>query len=222
MTKQDDKKVYKLKEISKFVETSKNESEDSYVPTLKKILTKNQAKIHTIGKPKDETVEDMYNHLVNEAVKANCLMEIEVYVARLERRISKLQRYFNSTPLRQIFARVLVLGRSTNRLYTISEICDVLQASRQAVSKMVEETEAEGWCRVYRDNNRVQVQASGELYSGHVDYTLWRKELARTITLPPQQDLIRFTDLMSSYFTHEGSETVKPDDIDNEFKDDNI
>ena len=65
---------------------------------------------------------------------------------------------------RQVFARVLVLGRATNRLYTISEISDVLSASRQAVSKMIDETEAEGWAEAYRDNNRVQCQASTVLF----------------------------------------------------------
>ena len=209
--KKEVKKLYDLNEINKLIDIDKPET---YTPTLQKMLKKIEAKVHTGGKPTDKTWADMYNHLLNDAVKANCQQEIEVYVARLGRRTNKLQRYFNSTPLRQVFARVLVLGRATNRLYTISEISDVLSASRQAVSKMIDETEAEGWAEVYRDNNRVQCQASSTLYAAHAEYTLWRKELTKTVTYDAITRLFNFEDLMSTHITPDHSRNVKPDDID--------
>ena len=75
--KKEVKKLYDLNEINKLIDIDKPET---YTPTLQKMLKKIEAKVHTVGVPTDKTWADMYNnHLLNDAVKANCQQEIEVY-----------------------------------------------------------------------------------------------------------------------------------------------
>ena len=44
----------------------------------------------------------------NEMNKVLCDLEIKIYQARQDRMQTKIQRYFNSTPLRNVFARICV------------------------------------------------------------------------------------------------------------------
>ena len=65
---------------------------------------------------------------------------------------TKIQRYFNSTPLRNVFSRICVYARCVNEFYTISYISDELRATRQSISQMVDECEEEGWVIVDRNS----------------------------------------------------------------------
>ena len=46
------------------------------------------------------------NQIYKEMVKTIYLHEIKIYQARVNRTNTKMQRYFNSTPLRNVFARI--------------------------------------------------------------------------------------------------------------------
>lgn len=71
--------------------------------------------------------------------------QVEIYQARNSRDAKHIQRYFNSTPARNTFARLMFVSAHDNRVYTQSVIASELFISRQAAKKMVEECLAEGW-----------------------------------------------------------------------------
>ena len=158
----------------------------------------------------------------NEMNKVLCDLEIKIYQARQDRMKTKIQRYFNSTPLRNVFARMCVYAKCVNQFYTISEIAYELRATRQSVSQMVDECGEEGWIKVERSPNRVGIQASQTLYDGMLDYTNERKRLAKDVTKGKWNDLTRMSELVESDLTFLQDDSVKSDDIDDQKKNDRL
>ena len=158
--------------------------------------------------------------ILKEMVKILADLEVKIYQARQDRMQTKIQRYFNSTPLRNVFARICVYARCVNEFYTISDIAYELRATRQSISQMVDECEEEGWVNVDRTPNRVGIQASQPLFDGMSDYVEARKILAKDVTKGKWNDLTRMAELVESDFAFLGDDSVKSDDIDK--KNDNL
>ena len=158
----------------------------------------------------------------NEMVKVLSDLEVKIYQARQDRLETKIQRYFNSTPLRNVFARICVYARCVSQSYTISEIADELRATRQSISQMVDECEEEGWLNVERSPNRVVLQASQTLYDGMIDYMELRKRLAKDVTKGKWNDLTRMSELVENDLTFLQDDSVKSDNIDDQKKNDRL
>lgn len=156
----------------------------------------------------------------NEIIKVLTDLEIKIYQSRQDRLETRIQRYFNSTPLRNVFSRICVYAKCVNEFYTISYIAEELRATRQSVSQMVEECEEEGWLNVERSPNRVGVQASQALYDGMIDYMQLRKRLAKDVTKGKWNDLTRMSELVESDLTFLQDDSVKSDNIDDQKKND--
>ncbi len=74
-----------------------------------------------------------------------CRHQLGIYQIRQERMDTDIQRYFNSTPTRNVFARLMCLATYDNTLYTKTNIATELLMSRQAAHVMVEECLDAGW-----------------------------------------------------------------------------
>ena len=96
-------------------------------------------------------------------VKILYLKEIKIYQARVDRTSTRMKRYFNSTPLRNVFARICNYAYTVNQFYTISYVTKELRSTWQAISLIVDECENEGWLNIHRRANKVEFQASEEL-----------------------------------------------------------
>ena len=158
----------------------------------------------------------------NEMVKVLCDLEVKIYQARQDRIQTKIQRYFNSTPLRNVFSRICVYAKCVNQFYTISEIAYELRATRQSISQMVDECEEEGWIIVERSPNRVGIQASQILYEAQLDYTNHRKEIAKDVIKWRWTGLINLDELVESDLTFLQDDSVKSGDIDHNKKNDRL
>tara|TARA_R100000773_G_scaffold27686_1_gene23924 strand:- start:2931 stop:3443 length:513 start_codon:yes stop_codon:yes gene_type:complete len=158
----------------------------------------------------------------NEMVKVLSDLEVKIYQARQDRLETKIQRYFNSTPLRNVFSRICVYAKCVKQFYTISEIAYELRATRQSVSQMVDECEEEGWLNVERSPNRVVIQASQSLYDAMLNYMELRKKLAKDVTKGKWNDLTRMAELVESDLTFLQDDSVKSDDIDHNKKNDRL
>ena len=90
----------------------------------------------------DEIIEDALHEFSKNLAKT----ELEIYKMRLGwRKSCKLTAYFQSTPEKAIFSRLMYLAACVNQPYTISEISSELGISRQAISRIVDDSLAEGW-----------------------------------------------------------------------------
>ena len=110
----------------------------------------------------DETYRQM--------VKLISRYEIRIFQSRADRVETRMQRYFNSTPLKNVFARVCNYAFSVNKFYTIAYVTRELRSTRQAISSIVDECESEGWLNIRRRPNRVEFQASKILYESWREY----------------------------------------------------
>ena len=144
--------------------------------------------------------EDIYNHLLLEYRKRVMEVEMRVFQARQTRMLNKIQRYFNSTPLRNAFARWMVYAYYENSFYSISYLVEQMHTNRQTVSKIISECEKEEYIKVERNGKTVSCQASNSLVEKSNDYTDWRKELTKSTIGKAYNDLVHFEHWMQKEF----------------------
>ena len=126
------------------------------------------------------SASDIHKHLLKQYFMKTCEIEMATYQGRQTRMDNKVQRYFNSTPLRNAFARWMVYAVYANRWYTITELVDDMTSNRQSISTIIQECEAEDWIIVKRSANKVTCRASALLVEKTEDYCLWRKTLTKS------------------------------------------
>lgn len=152
-------------------------------------------------KPSNNSVEDIHLHLLRDYRMKILEIEMGVHQARQTRMLNKVQRYFNSTPIKNAFSRWMAYGTYTNRFYTITELVNEMHSNRQTISTMVNECEAEGYIVVKRKGSTVACQASDLLVEKMEDYCEWRKELTQSTIGTAYNNLVQFEKLMQKRFT---------------------
>jgi hypothetical protein len=127
-------------------------------------------------------------------------VDMEIFQARQTRMKSKIQRYFNSTPLRNAFARWMVYAYYANQFYTISQLVNDMSTNRQTVSLMVNECEVENYIIVQRKGKTVACQSSLTLVEAMNEYSEWRKNLIEKTIYRPYINLKEFENMMNQKF----------------------
>jgi len=115
-------------------------------------------------------LDDLDNFINNRIMQSLCEYELKIYQGRLDRMNTREQRYFNSTPIRNAFASLMVAAACSNKFYTITEIVNTLRSNRQSISTMVDECKKEGWINVSKIGNKLQCSASQVLVKSFNDY----------------------------------------------------
>jgi hypothetical protein len=136
--------------------------------------------------------DEIYNHLLLEYRKKLMKIEMEIFKARQTRMLNKTQRYFNSTPLRNAFARWMVNAFYENTFYTITYLVKEMCTNRQTISQMINECEKEGYINVVRTGKTVSCQASDTLIEKVNDYCDWRKKITELTVGKAYTNLISF------------------------------
>ena len=158
--------------------------------------------------------EQIKKYIDNELVKILCQHELAIYQARQTRMDTKVQRYFNSTPLRNVFCRMIVYARCVNQHYNIQYIADQLNTTRQSNSKIVDECEAERWINVIRTPNNVVVQANDVTYEGMLDYLEKRKKILPKQMRRTWNELLYLENLVTTELTLDDESSDNPSDVD--------
>ena len=158
--------------------------------------------------------EQIKKHIDKELVKILCQHELAIYQARQTRMDTKVQRYFNSTPLRNVFCRMIVYARCVNQHYNIQYIADQLNTTRQSISKIVDECEAERWINVIRTPNNVVVQANDVTYEGMLDYLEKRKKILPKQMRRTWNELLYLENLVTTELTLDDESSDNPSDVD--------
>ena len=127
-------------------------------------------------------------------------IEIELHKSRSLMMNGKISNYFNSSQNRNTFARIMSKAYMTNKPYSITDICELLNANRSSVSIMVDECEKEGWITVLRDKNKAMCMATEELYVAMMKYVSWRKQNGKSII----GDHFKAIDQLESVLKHVG------------------
>ena len=127
-------------------------------------------------------------------------VDMEIFQARQTRMKSKIHRYFNSTPIRNAFARWMVYAYYENQFYTISQLVNEMSTNRQTVSLMVNECEIENYIIVQRKGKTVACQSSLILVEAMNEYSEWRKKLIEKTIYRPYIELKQFENIMHKKF----------------------
>lgn len=146
----------------------------------------------------DNSAKEIHQFLENQYVMKTLEIEMQTHKARQTRMDNKVQRYFNSTPLRNAFARWMTYAVYANRWYTITELVDDMHSNRQSIATIINECEAEGWVQVKRTSNSVQCRATPELVDKTIEYCMWRKEITKSTIGTAFNALYNFEVLMQT------------------------
>ena len=125
-------------------------------------------------------------------------IEMELHKARQTRMDNNLQRYFNSTPIRNAFARWMVYGAYVNKFYSITELVNELHTNRQTISTIIKECEEDKFIIVKRSKNTTKCQAAPILIEKMEDYCDWRRKLAKDTVGHSLLTLASFEELMQN------------------------
>ena len=91
---------------------------------------------------------------------------LSIYKARQTRMDNAIHRYFNSTPVRNTFARLMFIAANVKSNYTKKKIAEELHISWQAAHIMVEECLEAGWI----ERSEHGFFATEELVQAHYRY----------------------------------------------------
>ena len=153
------------------------------------------------NQPNTNSVDDIHHHLLMDYRMKILEIEMGVHQARQTRMMNNVQRYFNSTPIRNAFSRWMTYGVYTSRFYTISELVKEMYSNRQTISTMINECEAEGYIVVKRQGSTVSWQATDLLVEKMEEYCEWRKKLTKSTIGTAYNNLVQFEKLMQQRFT---------------------
>ena len=73
--------------------------------------------------------DEIHQYLLINYKKKLMKIEMDLYAARQTRMLNNIQRYFNSTPLRNAFARWMAYAFYENEFYTITKLVIQLHLS---------------------------------------------------------------------------------------------
>ena len=85
-----------------------------------------------------------------------CEHQISLHKVRCTRMDNRIQRYFNSSMRRNVFARLMCKGNYLNEWYSINDISRELFLTRQTAHRFVSDCLAEGWI-IRKENCRPSV-----------------------------------------------------------------
>lgn len=173
--------------------------EKDYADMVKNLKIKKTSDYKFELPPMDQpnTSIQIKDHLHREYSLAILTTEMKLHKARQTRMDNDIQRYFNSTPLRNAFARWMTYGYLVNKPYNITTLCDEMYADRKTVSIMIKECEAEGWIQTIKSNGQLFCLASPSLVNATEDYIRWRRKLAKATIGKCFIALKNFDELMS-------------------------
>ena len=148
----------------------------------------------------NESFNIVLKELELEYRKSLIKVDMEIFQARQTRMKSKIQRYFNSTPLRNAFARWMVYAYYENQFYTISQLVNEMSTNRQTVSLMLNECENENYILVQRKGKTVGCRATLQLVKAMDEYSEWRKILIEKTIYQPYLNLKHFENIRKKKF----------------------
>jgi len=143
-------------------------------------------------------LNELDDFLNNRILYSMCSYELKIYQGRIDRTTTKEQRYFNSTPIRNAFASLMIIAACNNMPFTITEIVNHLRTNRQSVSTMVDECKKEGWINVSKKGNKLQCFASQTLINSFSDYINFSKNISKEYF--KNLELLRIKNSLSSEY----------------------
>ena len=162
-------------------------------------------------------MDNIYKNALNDFSYYLALTEIQIFKDR-QRWIaeSKLTAWFQSSSEKSAFGRLLYVGTVVKQGYTLTQIANELNISRQTISTYLRETVEAGWVVSKQDGKTLYYKASDELCEcivGYADYSSDMFQMTEVHEaehllglLKKRQKALRFNVLKSDYDSLRGVE----------------
>ena len=157
----------------------------------------NDIKVH------ENSVKEIHQHLIRKYNQAVIQVEMTLYQGRKTRNKTKIQAYINATRLHYGFCFWMMSSYYANQHYTIGYLVKEMHSTRQSISTVISECEAEGWIDVIRTKNSVKCTASQPMIEVFEEFMLFRRNEVKSVIGYAFQNLTNFEKLMSKDFTQE-------------------
>jgi len=117
-------------------------------------------------------MDNIYKTALNDFSYHLALAELQIFKDRKNwRKTDAMTAYFQSTPEKAAFSRLMYIAACVNQGYTVSQISAELHISRQTICKFTDECCAAGWIVWEKiSGNSYSYKASDELFAAIVEY----------------------------------------------------
>ena len=155
-------------------------------------------------------MDNIYKTALNDFSYYLALTEIQIFKDR-QRWISesKLSAWFQSSSEKSAFGRLLYVGAVVKEPYTLTQIANELNLSRQTISTYLRETVDAGWVVAEQKGKTLYYKASDELCESIVGYADYSSDMFQMTEvheaehllglLKKRQKALRFNVLKSDY-----------------------
>lgn len=123
-------------------------------------------------------MDNIYKTALNDFSYYLALTEIQIFRDR-QRWISedKLTAWFQSSPEKAVFGRLLYVGTVVKEPYTLTQIANELNISRQTISNYLRETVDAGWVISEQKGKTLYYKASDKLCESIVAYADYSSDM---------------------------------------------
>ena len=97
---------------------------------------------------------EMFDRVMEDYMARLLEVEVEIYKSRILRMDTPTQIYFNGSPLKNVFARVMTVGRLKGKALSITQLAHKLLVSRQAISTIVQDCLDKEWIKLVEIRGR--------------------------------------------------------------------
>ena len=121
--------------------------------------------------------DDIKKDAMRRYTQAMCLVEVELFNARQSWIAEdKLSAWFQSTPTKAAFGRLMTYASLVTECYTNSDIAEKLNISRMSANRLTKDASDAGWVKVCRHGKETtSYSASSDLVkstTGYAEYLL--------------------------------------------------
>ena len=136
-------------------------------------------------------MDDIYKTALNDFSYYLARTEIQIFRDR-QRWISesKLSAWFQSSSEKAVFGRLLYVGTVVKQGYTLTQIVNELEISRQTISAYLKETVAAGWVISKQKGKTLYYYASDELCESIVGYADYSSDMFQTTEVHEAEHLL--------------------------------
>ena len=136
-------------------------------------------------------MDDIYKTALNDFSYYLARTEIQIFRDR-QRWISesKLSAWFQSSSEKAVFGRLLYVGTVVKQGYTLTQIVNELEISRQTISAYLKETVAAGWVISKQKGKTLYYYASDELCESIVGYADYSSDIFQTTEVHEAEHLL--------------------------------
>ena len=144
---------------------------------------------------------EMFDRVMEDYMVRLLEVEVDVYKSRILRMDTEVQQYFNSSPLKNVFARVMCVSRLQGKALSITQLAHKLLVTRQAISTIIQDCLDKQWIKLVEIRGREKTYYGTSLLVAETfKYVRFLYNLTDQNLFKAHQLVRELTDIQPDYF----------------------